>query len=97
MNDDLNFVVSIDVNLELFSPEKKIVVSLIDGILNSRRWRMGSCFICGKETEDSLEGRTHMPPVGNYKIPLCSSCKENMGEHREKLREEVIRQVKQYA
>ena len=58
---------------------------------------MANCFICGKETEKTLEGRTHTPPIGNYKIALCDGCKQNMGEHREELRAEVVRQVSEYA
>ncbi len=58
---------------------------------------MPSCFLCDKETDKALEGRTHTPPIGNYKIPLCDECKPLMGQHRDELREEVIRQVKEHA
>jgi hypothetical protein len=54
---------------------------------------MAKCFICKQETDDCIAGKTHTPPIGQYSIPLCGSCKELLPDYREKLREEVIRQA----
>lgn len=53
----------------------------------------GPCFICEKETVEYIAGKTHVKPIGDYRIQLCDSCKSSMGDNREKLREEVLRQV----
>lgn len=51
------------------------------------------CFICKGDTVGYISGRTHSPPIGDYKIYLCDSCKTGIGDYREALRNEVIRQA----
>ncbi len=58
---------------------------------------MHKCFVCKTETDKTIAGKTHMAPIGSYEIPLCDGCKSHMGEHREALRAEVIRQVTEHA
>jgi len=68
------------------------------GVIFLSNWSaMNDCFICGQKTDKSIAGKTHTPPIGPYEIPLCDTCKPMMGDYREKLRAEVIRQVTEHA